>query len=160
MAYQPGKRIRETGRFELRLPLAEAFKLFTAEGERLWVPGWSPEMLAPLPQAPGLVFRTGEGAERTIWTVLESDAATGRLLYSRVTPASRAGLVEVVLSEAGDLTRVQVSYDLTALSPEGEAALDAYRGAKFAEMMNQWRALIAAFLSRDGARAQLAALLV
>ena len=160
MAGAAAKRIREKGDFELALPPAEAFKLFTAEGERLWVPGWSPEMLAPPPQARGTVFLTGEGAERTIWTVLESDPAKGSLLYSRVTPGSRAGVVEVVLAKAGDRTRVQVGYDLTALSPEGEAALGAYQGARFTGMMEDWRTRIVAVLAREEARAQLAKLIV
>ena len=84
----------QSGRFALALPKANAFKLFTAEGERLWVPGWAPEILGPLPQATGLVFLTGEGAERTIWTVVESDPARGLVRYSRVTPGSRAGFVQ------------------------------------------------------------------
>ncbi len=153
------RRERQTGGFELPLPLREAFKLFTAEGERLWVPGWSPEILGPLPQADGLVFLTGEGAEHTIWTVIESDP-DGRLLYSRVTPGSRAGLVEVRLREAGETTRVDVTYDLTALSEEGERALDAYAETRFAEMLADWQALIAAFLAREGARERLAAAIV
>src|SRR5687768_15099121 len=149
------RRERETGGFELPLPIGEAFKLFTAEGERLWVPGWAPEVLGPLPQAAGLVFLTGVGAERTIWTVIESDHG-GHVVYSRVTPGSRAGLVEVRLSLLGERTRVDVSYDLTALSDEGESALDAYAGEAFAEMLATWERLIAAFLETPGARARLA----
>ena len=149
------RRETQSGGFELALPMDEAFKLFTAEGERLWVPGWAPEILGPLPQAAGLVFLTGEGAERTIWTVIESDPP-GRILYSRVTPGSRAGLVEVRLGERGNRTGVDVGYDLTALSDEGEQALDAYAGAAFADMLVTWERLIAAFFDTPGARERLA----
>ena len=156
MAARAPRRERHTGRFELALPRDEAFKLFTADGERLWVPGWTPAILGPLPQAPGLVFLTGEGAERTIWTVLESDPVDGLVRYSRVTPGSRAGLVEVRVSGEGDRTRVDVTYDLTALSPEGEEALEAYSAPRFAEMLANWEKLIAAFLDSAGARGRLA----
>lgn len=150
----------QTGRFALDLPMGEAFKLFTAEGERLWVPGWSPEIHGALPQAPGLVFLTGEGDERTIWTVIESDPSRGLVLYSRVTPGSRAGLVRVRVEGEGAHSKVEVTYDLTALSPEGEAALDAYSEVRFAEMLETWQRLIADFLAGEDARDRLAAAIV
>ena len=156
MAATGPRRQRQTGQFDVPLPAGEAFKLFTAEGERLWVPGWSPEILGALPQAPGLVFLTGEGAERTIWTVIESDSVRGLVRYSRVTPGSRAGLVEVRVTGEGDRSRVEVTYDLTALSPEGDEALEAYSAPRFVEMLANWETLIAAFLDSDGARERFA----
>ena len=153
-------RERQTGHFELTLSVEDAFKLFTAEGERLWVPDWLPEILGEVPQAPGLVFLTGEGAERTIWTVIESDPARGLLLYSRVTPGSRAGLVEVRLTGENGRTRVDVRYDLTALSVEGERSLEAYSAPRFADMLDTWHALITAFLRRADARERLAAAII
>jgi hypothetical protein len=160
MAERFPRRERRKGQIELPLPAEAAFKLFTAEGERLWVPGWSPEVLGPVPQAPGLVFLTGEGAERTIWTVIESDPSRGLLLYSRVTPGSRAGLVEVRLTGENGRTRVDVSYDLTALSAEGVSSLEAYSAPRFADMLETWHALITAFLRRADARERLAAAIV
>ena len=148
----------QTGRFPLPLRTDEAFKLFTAEGERLWVPGWAPEILGALPQAPGLVFLTGKGSERTIWTVIESDRSRGLVRYSRVTPRSRAGLVEVRVEPDGDGCSVAVSYDLTALSAEGEAALDALSGSRFNDMLETWRGLILDFLAGDDSRSRLAGL--
>ena len=160
MAERFPRRERRQGQFELPLPAEVAFKLFTAEGERLWVPGWAPEMLGPVPQAPGLVFLTGEGDEWTIWTVIDSDPAGGILRYSRVTPAFRAGIVEVRLTGEGERCRVEVSYDLTALSSDGEESLEAYSAARFAEMLETWHALITDFLRSDGARDRLAAAIV
>lgn len=142
-------RITRRGSFQLALPPAEAFKLFTAEGERLWVPGWSPDILGDLPQRQGLVFLTGDGAERTIWTVIESDPSAGRVRYSRVTPASRAGIVTVEVTAIDAGCQVDVAYDLTALGQDGAASLDAYSAPLFAEMLEHWRALIQARLATD-----------
>jgi hypothetical protein len=154
------RRQTRTGRFELALAADEAFKLFTAEGERLWVPGWAPEVLGRLPQATGLVFLTGEGSELTIWTVIESDRSRRHARYSRVTPGSRAGLVEVRVEGEGQGCSVEVRYDLTALSPEGEIALEAYSKAGFAEMLQTWQRLIAEFLASGDARERLAVTVV
>jgi hypothetical protein len=145
-------RIANSGSFELPVTPDEAFDLFTAEGERLWVPGWSPAILGTLPQHPGLVFLTEADGRQTIWTVIESDRAALRHVYSRVTPGQTAALVEVRLHPSGTGSRIDVSYDLTALSEEGEAALDAFADPHFGAMMDKWRSLAAAMLAgRDPA---------
>ena len=136
-------RISRTGSFSLPVSVEEAFPLFTAEGESRWVPGWAPDILGDLPQQPGLVFLTESGGDRTIWTVLVSDEAAGRLLYSRVTPGRHAGTVEVRLEPDGAGTRVAVTYAMTALPPAGAEALDPYSEANFRDMLEDWRALIA-----------------
>lgn len=132
-------RIKRQGYFLLDLPAERAFHLFTAEGERSWVPGWNPDILSDLPQQRGLVFLTGEGKEFTIWTVLETDSDAMRLSYSRVTQASRAALVEVKLIPDGEGCRIEVGYDITALSPDAAHSLDAYSEDKFQQMMIDWR---------------------
>ena len=140
-------RIANSGSFELALSPHEAFDLFTAEGERLWVPGWSPTILGELPQHPGLVFLTEASGRQTIWTVIDSDWAALRHCYSRVTPGVSAGTVEVQICPTESGSEVIVSYDLTALSPEGEAVLEGYADPHFAEMMGVWRSLVEAMLA-------------
>jgi len=145
-------RIANSGSFELPLAPSEAFAFFTAEGEKDWVPGWSPTILGDLPQHPGLVFLTDSGGQQVIWTVLESDPATLRHRYSRVAPGHTAALVDVQLRTSGTGCRVHVAYDLTALSEEGEAALDGYADPQFGEMMEKWRSLVSEMLAgRDPA---------
>jgi hypothetical protein len=111
-----------------------------------------------LPQEAGLVFLTGIGTQRTIWTVIESRPADGRVRYSRVTPGSRAGIVSVDVTGADGGSKVVVSYDLTALSADGEAALEAYSPANFAGMMDEWRTMIERMLAAS--RPDLATLVV
>jgi hypothetical protein len=66
-----------------------------------------------------------------------------------VTPGYTAGIVEVKLFSANNGCHVNVSYDMTALSLEGEAALDGYRGAAFANMLVEWQKLITAAVGSD-----------
>lgn len=144
-------RIRASGEFDLPLSPESAFDLFTATGERRWVPGWSPQFLGIAePQEPGLVFVTGDGAERTIWIVLESSRENRRLKYARVTPASRADTVEVRLSACGDGTHVEVEYDLTALSSKTIGDLEPFVPINYSAMMKQWQELIIQYL--DGSK--------
>ena len=139
----PAVRSRRQGSFRLPSPPATAFDLFTAEGERRWVPDWSPVILSDCGASePGAVFLTDHGGERTIWTVIEADRDAGRLLYSRVSPGRRAGTVRVELTAEGNTTNVTVSYDLTALGPDGVAAVLAMDEAGFAAMLEEWQRMI------------------
>ena len=144
---RPAARTVQRGSFDLPLAPAAAFDWFTAEGERRWVDGWNPVILSPCRGTePGAVFLTHHGDEQTIWTVIEADRDAGRLLYSRVSPDRRAGIVGVRIALAGEGSSITVSYDLTALSPEGEAAVKAMDEAGFVAMMAEWRRLIRAAL--------------
>lgn len=143
-------RTRQQGSFTLPLPPADAFDLFTAEGERLWVAGWEPVILSGCGATEaGAVFLTDHGGERTIWTVIEFNRAAGRLAYSRVSPGRRAGTVKVRLSPDGASTRVGVAYDLTSLGRDGEEAVRSMDESGFADMLEEWRRLIRAALERE-----------
>ncbi len=136
-------RTRQKASFTLPIPPDQAFDLFTAEGERHWVDGWEPVFLSDCGALePGAVFLTDHGGEQTIWTVIEADRPAGRLLYSRVSPARRAGTVGVKLADEDGGTRVHVAYDITALGSEGETAVAAMDSAGFAAMVAEWRQLI------------------
>lgn len=133
------------GSFTLPLPLADAFPLFTAEGERRWVPGWDPEYLHPRHPSndAGTVFRTSHGGDETIWLVLQYDPATGAAEYARIAPASRAGTVRIRCAPlAAHSTRIHVSYALTALTVAGNTTLEALTPAGYSAMLEEWRGLI------------------
>ena len=116
------------GTIHVPLPTHEAIELFTAEGERAWVPHWDPQ------HASDTVFTTGD----TIWVI--TDATATRRRYARVTPGVQAGTVDVVCQPDGDHTRAHVTYDLTALSPDTD--LDAF-AARYDHMLAEWERLIA-----------------
>jgi Polyketide cyclase / dehydrase and lipid transport len=129
-------RSAQSGTIHVPLPPERAFDLFTAEGERLWAPGWDPKVLSES------VFLTGHGGEETIWTIVEADRQAGRLCYSRVSPGVRAGTVRVNLSPDGAGSRVEVSYDMTALGPSGVEAVTKMDRDGFAAMLRDWERLI------------------
>ncbi|MFB9528117.1 hypothetical protein [Nonomuraea roseola] len=133
------------------LPPEEAFVLFTPRGEERWAEGWEPVFLHPVDDdsAPGTVFETAAHEENTIWVVV--DRRPGRLIsYARITPGSRAGTVTVTLepveasvgaSEARGESLVRVTYDLTALSDEGERELRRFAGG-YQVYLSSWEEAI------------------
>lgn len=136
-------RTRQQGTIDLPVAADEAFDLFTAEGERRWVPGWNPVILSACGcQEPGAVFLTDHGGEHTIWTVIEADRQLGRLRYSRVSLGQRAGTVRVDITPSGSGSQIAVAYDLTALGPGGAAVVRTMERGGFAVMLAEWRRMI------------------
>ncbi len=144
-----GTRRRLTGRIEVALPPGEAFRLFTARGERDWAHGWDPRFPSPAVDdtEPGTVFETSAHGQQTIWLVTSREA--GKCIsYARVTPGDQAGTVSVTISPAGQRSEVEVTYELTALT-----GLADHKLAEFADgypaYLRSWEDAIAAWL-RDG----------
>ena len=141
--------VSSSHRIVVDAPAAQAFMFFTPAGEELWVDHWQPHYLQPADGATcaGMVFTTGEGDERTIWCLADFDRERLRSRYVRTTPASRSGTVDIECEALGDdRTQVTVRYEMTALDPQGEASLEAYRGAAFESMIDGWARDIAARL--------------
>lgn len=138
------RRRRLTGTLRAAVPMPEALRLFTPEGEREWAHGWDPrypEGDGADDTAPGTVFETGDGRTATVWLVL--DRRPDGYRYARITPGCRAGIVDVRCRADGADTLVEVSYDLTALSAAGAEELE-----RFAEgydaFLADWQRLIEA----------------
>jgi hypothetical protein len=141
------KRVEATHCIEVDAPIDPCFMFFTPAGEELWVDGWAPSYVHPADgrTEAGMVFTTGSGSETTIWLLADFDPATHRSRYLRCTPGSRTATVEIGCTALGPRrTAVEITYTLTALSTAGETALQAFEGARFAEMIDGWAAAIAA----------------
>jgi hypothetical protein len=146
-----GTQRRLTGRIQVALPPAEAFRLFTPRGEQDWAHGWHPRFPAPAPDdtEPGTVFETSAHGQHTVWLVTAREK--GKLIsYARVTPGDQAGSVTVTISPAGEHSEVEVTYELTALSSPANHKL-----AEFADgypaYLRSWQDAIAALLRNPGA---------
>ena len=146
-----GTRRRLTGRIEVALPPAAAFRLFTPRGEQEWAHGWHPHFPAPAADdtEPGTVFETSAHDQHTIWVVAEREAGK-RISYARVTPGDQAGTVTVTIGPAdqrpaGQHSEVEVSYDLTALSSLANHKLTEFADG-YPAYLRSWQDAIAALL--------------
>jgi hypothetical protein len=134
------------GSFELPLAVEEALPLFTPEGERRWAgSSWDPVYPAPLGaadgDAPGTVFTTESDGGSAVWVVVERRDDSIR--YARVVPGRIAGTVTVTCApgaSAGACT-VTVTYDVTALAPEGAAFVRELE-ANYDAFLAHWRSAI------------------
>jgi hypothetical protein len=144
-------RFRHTHTITVALAPGRAMPLFTARGERDWVPGWVPEFPAGEPDGAdiedeGTVFVTAAHGKTTYWVVAARSDRSVR--YARVTPGRSCGTVDVRERESGAAhTALDVTYDLTALTAEGEQELHGF-AARFAEEIGDWERAIATALAR------------
>ena len=131
-------------------PIDRVFPLFTPLGEKLWIGGWDPELLHPVSGeiGDGMVFRTGQGGDTTLWACVNWEPGAHRVRYVRVTPGSRFGFVEVMCRATPDgRTEATVAYAFTALSEGGEAYLSDLTEDAFAQMIDGWQVLIERWLA-------------
>lgn len=136
--------IARTGSFELDMTPEEALPLFTAPGEKLWIPVWDPVVLNGDGYEKGTVFVTSNHGNTTYWLVTDYDTDARHARYVRVTPQANTGTVDVsITSNGGGGATVNVIYQLTALSPAGNEELQAsFSESKYAAMMEEWRTMI------------------
>ncbi|MGW6612999.1 SRPBCC family protein [Streptomyces erythrochromogenes] len=129
------------------LPPEAAFRLFTARGERDWVPGWEPVFPVEPPDdtAPGTVWLTSSPEEDTTWLVASRDFPRS-VSYARITPGVRAGTVTVTLAATDTGSEVTVTYDMTPLTAAAAAALEEF-AAGYPSFIRSWEELIAAHLA-------------
>ena len=113
--------------FLTHAPLEIAWPLFGAQGERAWAPGWDPEFVWPLEPVDqeGMVFKIAHGERTAVWINTALDRISNRIQYVYVIPDIMVTVISLRLAPAGRTTRVEVTYERTALS---DSANDLVRG--------------------------------
>jgi hypothetical protein len=146
-AAQAEPALSRTQSFELPLACTAAMPLFTAPGERLWAPGWEPEMLSGGTER-GSVFRTLHQRHETVWIVAEYAPDQGRASYARIAQGSNMGMVDVRCRalDAGR-SEISVTYTLTGLTPAGRTFVQGFLAPEaYAAFIQEWRTAILAAL--------------
>ena len=78
-------------------------------------------------------------AAKTAHGIVDWRPESHRVRYARVTPGRRAGTVEVACRARDERsTTVRVTYDLTAMSPEGDADLASWTESWYTEFLAGW----------------------
>lgn len=135
--------------FELDAPLADVLPLFTAEGERAWVPGWAPEILSGHGER-GSAFRTRsvDGTVST-WICCRFDPVGGCASYVRIAEGSNIGIIDVDCVALGPTrARIDVTYTLTALGEAGDGFVGEFLDeGTYRASIESWKSLIDAYLA-------------
>lgn len=142
--------IKSTHTIKLNGRVEDTFKLFTAEGEKLWVKGWEPEFYYPETNRTkeGAVFVTSmHGDKKTIWTCVELDETKSSVKYVRTIPGNNTAIVSVkCLRGESDKTIVEVTYEITSLSEEGNTYTEDFIEEQYKNYINSWETEINKYL--------------
>jgi len=107
------------------------FPLFSAEGERLWVPGWDyVNVMGSTDLHEDYVFLTkshDHAGTDAIWLVKRYEPEDFFVQFYRVEPEDKVGVVSVRCTPRGKaFTEVEVTYRYTALGDKGRQFIEGF----------------------------------
>lgn len=132
--------VANTGSLELNIEPKKAMYLFTALGEKPWIPGWDPALIK------GDGYNKGDVFAATLGTfyVVDFDIDNQRIFYTYNSPIEASSIEIKFESNGKGGSVVNVTWNNSALSKEGNAFLATFNQAAMEERMNGWKALITA----------------
>lgn len=145
--------VKHTASFEICQPAKELFPLFSAEGEKLWVPGWSYENImggTDLHEDYVFVTRSHDhAASDAIWLVKRYEPEDYWVQFYKVEPGEKIGVIEVKCFEVNESqTKVQVTYEYIGLSEAGHSFVSSFSSSEYNAFIAEWETLLLKYLDR------------
>ena len=140
--------IKHQTSFQINQPAEELFTLFSAEGEKLWVPGWDYEnIMGSTDIHEDYIFLTSghhrsgyhHGSTKEIWLVKRYEPSSYFIQFYRVEPYDRVVIVTVhCIPITAALTEVEVSYEFIGLSNKGDDFIKGNTAEVFETSIDKW----------------------
>jgi hypothetical protein len=154
--------VKHTYGFSIDRPIDIVFPLFSAEGEKLWIPGWTYENVTGSKNLQeDYVFLTpgrDEADPKVIWLTKKHRPQSYCLQFYKVEPENKVAIVSIRCSkESDDATGVVVSYEYIGLSKEGNRFIETFTFPEYKKFIDQWKRLLLNYFEarvqdRDGVR--------
>lgn len=143
--------IKHTASFYINQPVKVLFPLFSAEGEKSWVPGWDYEnIMGSTDLREDYVFVTkghDHAATDAIWLVKRYEPEEYLVQFYKVEPGEKVGVIEVRCFELSDSeTDVRVSYEYIGLSARGDEFVDGFSSSAYEEFIAEWKGLLEVYV--------------
>ena len=141
--------------FTAHAPMEQVAPLFGADKERVWAPGWDPHFVHPAPASDdeGMIFTVAHGHSKSVWVNTEFDLKAGRVQYVYVIPDAMVTRIRLKLTPEGNQTRVEIEYDRTALSEEGNEHVQ-HMAKQDRSSGPDWENQVNGYLERAAARSR------
>ena len=143
-------RVRHSADFQLDQPADIPFPLFSAEGEKLWIPGWDYEnVMGANDFHEDYIFLTenhDHAANKAIWLVKRYKPSEYLVEFYKVEPDEKVGVITVkcrALSETK--TKVSVTYEYIAISEQGNAFISSFTSLEYNDFIAEWQQLLEAY---------------
>ncbi len=138
---------KHTANFQIDQPINIVFPLFSAEGEKLWVPGWEYEnIMGSTELHEDYVFLTqnhDHASTKAIWLVKRYEPESWFVEFYKVEPGDKVGTIGVRCSGIAEcLTEVEVSYKYTGLSEKGDEFIRGFTFIEYEKFIAEWKRLL------------------
>ena len=139
--------IKHTAGFTIGQPIEILFPLFSAEGEKLWVPGWDYQNIMGSKELhEDYIFLTknhDHASTEAIWLVKRYEPESHLVQFYKVEPGDKTGIIEVKCSRLEEnLTQVTVSYEYIGLGPKGNEFIDGFTSSEYMKFIGEWKNLL------------------
>ena len=146
--------VTHTEKFRLEQPIEELFPLFSAEGEKWWVPGWDYEnVMGSTDLHEDYIFLTkthDHASTAAIWLVKRYDPESYLVQFYKVEPEDKVGVITVQCTEIEkSLTEVEVTYQYIGLSEKGNQFIQEFTSADYKQFIGEWYRLLSAYFESD-----------
>jgi len=140
-------KVKHTAHFEIEQPIEELFPLFSAEGEKLWVPGWDYEnIMGSKNLHEDYIFLTKNhehASTKAIWLVKRYEPDSYLVQFYKVEPEDKVGIITVQCTKiVKSLTQVEVTYEYIGLSEEGDRFIEKFTSSEYEAFINEWNTLL------------------
>ena len=137
-------KVKHSASFEIDQPVAELFPLFSAEGEKSWVPGWEYEnIMGGTVLYEGYVFLTknhDHAAADAVWIVKKYDPDDYLVQFYKIEPNEKIGVIEVKCFQLDKTrTKVQVAYEYIGLSRKGSDFIANFTQSGYDGYIAEWK---------------------
>ena len=139
--------VKHSKKFSINQPIEILFPLFSAEGEKFWVPGWDyTNIMGSTELHEDYIFLTKNHDHATtdaIWLVKRYDSESHFVQFYKVEPEEKIGIITVQCTEVEkNITEVEVAYEYRGLSDKGNEFISTFDSAHYEEFINEWESLL------------------
>lgn len=139
--------VKYSKKFDINQPIEILFPLFSAEGEKRWVPGWDYEnIMGSNDLHEDYIFITQNHDHATanaVWIVKRFDPAAHFVQFYKVEPDDKVGIISVkCLPTDHSKTQVEVTYHYIAISDKGNEFIKNFTSDEYAKFIDEWEKLL------------------
>ena len=139
--------VKHSKKFKISQPIEVLFPLFSAEGEKLWVPGWDYEnVMGSNDLHEDYIFLTqnhDHASSKAIWLVKRYDPNAHFIQFYKVEPDDKVGIISVQCLQIDESeTEVEVTYHYIRISEKGDEFIKQFTSEEYTKFIGEWEKLL------------------
>lgn len=147
------RKVKHTASFNISQPIHVLFPLFSAEGEKHWVPGWDYKNISEGTELhEDYIFLTKAHDHATtdaIWVVKKYDPEKYYVQFYKVEAGDKVGIIEIKCIELSEsCTEVQVTYEYIGLSHKGNQFIEKFSSSDYEVFISEWKTLLEIYFDK------------